>query len=83
MSLRAERSNPIHNKIKHFEIAASLTLLAMTFRIEFFRKLLRSTSLHSRIQLEYPPPIPSSPNPPSLIQVDHSVGRSYERNPQE
>jgi hypothetical protein len=33
-------SNLIHNKIKHFEIAASLTLLAMTARIEFFRKLL-------------------------------------------
>ena len=37
---RAKRSNLIHNKIKHFEIAASLTLLAMTARIEFFRKLL-------------------------------------------
>ena len=40
MSLRAKRSNPIPNKINHFEIAASLTLLAMTARIEFFRKLL-------------------------------------------
>jgi len=35
-----ERSNPIHNRIKHFEIAASLTLLAMTTRIEFFHRLL-------------------------------------------
>jgi len=40
VSLRAKRSNRIHNKINHFEIAASLTLLAMTARIEFFRKLL-------------------------------------------
>jgi hypothetical protein len=40
VSLRAERSNPIHDKIKSFEIAASLTLLAMTAGIEFFRKLL-------------------------------------------
>jgi len=41
VSLRAERSNPVPNKIKPFEIAASLTLLAMTARIEFFRKLLK------------------------------------------
>ncbi len=40
MSLRAERSNPVHNKIKQFGIAASLRLLAMTAGIEFFRGLL-------------------------------------------
>jgi len=40
VSLRAKRSNLVHNKINHFEIAASLTLLAMTARTEFFRKLL-------------------------------------------
>jgi hypothetical protein len=40
VSLRAKRSNLVHNKINHFEIAASFTLLAMTARIEFFRKLL-------------------------------------------
>jgi hypothetical protein len=45
VSLRAERSNPIHNKIKHFEIATSLTLLAMTAKIEFFRKRLEGISL--------------------------------------
>jgi hypothetical protein len=28
--LRAERSNPIHNRIKENQIAASLALLAMT-----------------------------------------------------
>jgi len=37
--LRAERSNPIHNRINHFEIAASLTLLAMNAGIGFFPKL--------------------------------------------
>jgi hypothetical protein len=45
VSLRAERSNSIHNKINHFEIATSLTLLAMTARIEFFRKLLEPGGL--------------------------------------
>jgi len=39
VSLRAKRSNLIHNKIEHFEIAPSLTLLAMTARIDFFRIL--------------------------------------------
>ena len=34
-------SNFIQNKIKHFEIAASLTFLAMTARIEFFHKRLK------------------------------------------
>jgi hypothetical protein len=37
--LRVERGNPIHNRIKHLEIAASLTLLAMNAGIEFFPKL--------------------------------------------
>jgi len=40
MSLRAKRSNLIDNRIKLFEIAAPLTLLAMNARIGFFRKLL-------------------------------------------
>ena len=39
-SLRAKRSNPIIKKIKYFEIATSLGLLAMTGSIEFFRNLL-------------------------------------------
>jgi hypothetical protein len=51
VSLRAERSNLIHNKIKHFKIAASLILVAMTLRIEFFRKLLED-SLSIRIKTE-------------------------------
>ena len=33
--------NPIHKRIKYFEIATSLTLLAMTGRIEFFRNRLK------------------------------------------
>jgi hypothetical protein len=45
VSLRAKRSNLIHNKIKHFEIAASLTLLAMTARIEFFHILLNGQKM--------------------------------------
>jgi hypothetical protein len=34
-SLRAKRSNPIHNQVNYFLIAASLTLLAMTARLSF------------------------------------------------
>jgi len=45
VSLRANRSNPLHNKIKHFEIAASLMLLAMTARIEFVGKLVEQEFL--------------------------------------
>jgi hypothetical protein len=41
-SLRAKRSNPVHKKTKYFEIATSLTLLAMTGMIEFFRILLKN-----------------------------------------
>ena len=40
MPLRAKRSNLIPDKIKDYGIAASLTLLAMTARIEVFRALL-------------------------------------------
>jgi len=34
LSLRAARSNPMHNKTKHSEIAASLALFAMAARID-------------------------------------------------
>jgi hypothetical protein len=39
-SLRAQRSNPGCKKIKSFEIATSLTPLAMKSKIEFFSNLL-------------------------------------------
>jgi hypothetical protein len=57
-SLRAKRSNLIHKKIKYFEIAASLTLLAMTGRTEFFRILLK-TREDIRLAIGfYPDPFP-------------------------
>jgi hypothetical protein len=43
LSLRAKRSNLIQNKIKENQIAASLTLLAMTSRMGFSRKLLKGS----------------------------------------
>jgi len=53
-SLRAKRSNPIHKKIKYFEIATSLRLLAMTGRIEFFRNLLRYSLPYFAVEVDVP-----------------------------
>jgi len=40
--LRAMRSNLVVNLFKHYGIASSLTLLAMTAKEDFFNNLLRS-----------------------------------------
>jgi hypothetical protein len=41
VSLRAKRSNLVVNHFKHYAIASSLTLLAMTDKAAFFNSLLK------------------------------------------